>query len=501
MFRREQDVRAHVAWLAAAATCVLAISLIMLPPVIGVADNGDFSRLMRLAGFQYLDPDESYDDRYFAYAHQYFGYKSNWGSSYVTTQVVLLSVVGWLARLFDGEVFDIRWLGAVYTGMLATAIYLFIRNADAVAGNRAATAIYGVFAAGMLLFVFGDIGYLAYFHSFYGEPYALLGMLLSVAAIMAMTQADKPSGWQLALLVSAAVAVATSKIQHAPFGFAFGLIVWRMAGLRDDKRWRRMTHVGLGILLGSSVLMLVFAPGGLKQINLYQSVFYGILKDSPDARRDMMELGIPERYLPLAGTNYFQKDVAIPQDDPVLRREVLQKLSHKDVALYYLRHPERLWQKLNKAAENGVSVRPSYLGNYDASAGKPRGALSDTFDTYSDWKSHHMPHSLSWFAGCWLAYLAVLGLLWRNAVSRRVRARLETMAIISLCGLFALVVPILGDGEADLGKHLFMFNVCFDMMLISAALFLLHLAVNGMARRMVSNRKEQNGCQSERSLR
>lgn len=486
MFRRQQDVRVHIAWLAAAAAAVLAVCLLMLPPVIGVSDNGDFSRLMRLAGFRYLDPNEAYSDRYFAYAHQYFGYKSNGGSSYFTTQVFLLAVVGWTARLFNGQVFDIRWLGAVYTIMLSTAIFLLIRHTPIIAGNRAATAVYGIVSAIFVLFVFGDIGYLAYFHSFYGEPFALLGMMLSVAAVVAMTQTDKPSTWLLVLFITAALVASTSKIQHAPIGLAFGLIIWRLTGLRDDRRWRRLALNGMGMLLISSALMIAFAPGGLKQINLYQSVFYGILKDSPDVARDMRELGIPERYAPLAGTNYFQKQIAIPQNDPVLQREVLQRLGHKDIGLYYLRHPDRLLQKLHKAAANGGSIRPSYLGNYDSSAGKPRGALSSTFDSYSHWKAHHMTHSLAWFASCWFVYFTALGLWWCRAASRRIRVRLETMAAIGLCGLFALVVPVLGDGEADLAKHLFMFNVCFDMMVSSAVLALLYVAVRKIARREVT---------------
>ena len=52
------------------------------------------------------------------------------------------------------------------------------------------------------------------------------------------------------------------------------------------------------------------------------------------------------------------------------------------------------------------------------------------------------------------------------------------IAVISLQGLFknvtmiSFIVPIIGDGEADLSKHLFMFDVCFDMMLVSSVIWL-----------------------------
>jgi len=485
MFWRNRDIRMTIAWIAAAVTVGLAIWLLMTPPFIGVADNGDFSRLMRITGFQYPDSDEAYADRYFAYAHQYFGYKANWGSTYVTTQIIPLAVIGWIARIFNSHIFDIRWFGAFYTVLLATAAYLFARRTPEFGERKAATAAFGILSSAMLIFVFCDIAYLAYFQSFFGEPYAMLGMLLAVASVFVMANTDKPSGRLLALFVIAALAVATSKIQNAPLGFAFALLAWRMFFLREDRRWHRQVLTGIGILLAASVLMLAAAPKGFAHINLYQSIFFGVLKDSPDVARDMQQLGIPDKYRVNAGTNYFQKDAPIPQDDPALRREVLEPISHKDIVLYYLRHPSRFVEKLEKAAEKGVFVRPSYLGNYVQEEGKPRGAVSGTFDTWSAWKAHRMPHTLGVFVGFYALYFAGLVWWWLRTASRRTRLVLETMATVGIAGLFAFVVPIIGDGEADLGKHLFMFSACFDMMVVSAITALLYGLVHIMARKRV----------------
>lgn len=485
MLFRNRDLRIWIAWAAVIAGVGIAVWLLMVPPFIGVADNGDFSRLMRIAGFRYLDTQETYTDRYFGFAHQFYGYKSNWGSAYVTTQVPLLAVVGWIARIFNGDIFDIRWIGAMYTALFAVSVYMFVRHIPAVANRRASTAAVTAAIGALLLFVFGDVGYLAYFQSFFGEPYAWLGMMLSISAAFAMASVDKPSGRLLALFVIAALAVATSKIQNAPLGFAFALLAWRMMSLREDRRWHRQTLTGVGILLLGSVLMLVAAPSGLKHINLYQSIFFGVLKDSPNLQRDMRELDIPERYAALAGTNYFEKGTAIPQNDPVLHREVLGRLGHKDIALYYLRHPVRFMEKLERAADNAVFIRPYYLGNYVKEEGKPRGALSHSFSSWSDWKSKRMPHTLGWFAGFFALYFTGLAAWWLRSSSTRVRLRLEAMAAVGLAGVFSAIVPIVGDGEADLGKHLFMFSVCFDMMVVSAAAALLYGVVRVIARSRV----------------
>jgi hypothetical protein len=482
MLKLGNDSRRVVALITSVAAAILILCLILIPPVLGLADSGDFGRVLGVTGLKVLDPSESYDELYFHYAHQHFGYGGYTLGGYISTHIILVAIAGIIGRVINGEVFDIRILGVCYSVLFVAAITLLVRNAP-VASSRRSTMIVSIVMALTLLFVFGDIGYLTYFQSFFGEPYALVGMLLMVAAAVALASAEKPSGKLLTLFVVAALAVATSKIQNAPLGFAFALLAWRMYGLRTDFRWRRQVGVGVGVLVLGSALMIVVAPDRLKNTNLYQSIFYGVLKDSPNVARDMKELGIPEKYAVLAGTNYFQKDTAIPQKDPVLRQEVLEKLSHKDIALYYLRHPTRFIQKLDHAAANAMFIRPYYLGNYDQSAGKPPGAIAYKFSGWSEWKLKHMPRQLGGYISLYMVYLATLGLLWWRRPSRRLRLVVETLAVIALAGVFSCIVPLIGDGEADLGKHLFMFNVCFDMMgvsLITGAAYGLTKLVNGV---------------------
>ncbi|MFC4600496.1 hypothetical protein [Cohnella hongkongensis] len=464
--RNGRDIRVRVAVFAGIAAGMLLIGLIMIPPVIGLADSGDFGRVLGVSGLRVLHPEQSYEELYFNYAHSYFGYGDFTLGGYVSTHVLFVAAAGWIGRLIDGSVFDIRILGACYAAFYIWAIALFVRHSPRMKG-QAKTLCMAAVLAGALLFVFSDIGYAAYFQSFFGEPYALIAMLLLVASAFALASSEEPSGRMFALFVAAALAVATSKIQNAPLGFVFALLAWRMIRLRKDRRWQRQVWTGVAVLLVGSALMLVAAPDRLKHVNLYQSIFFGVLRDTPHLERDMAELGIPEKYKALAGTNYFQKDTAIPQNDPVLHREVLQQLSHKDIAIYYLKHPSRFMQKLDRAAENAMYIRPYYLGNYDASAGKPPGAISHSFGGWSEFKVYAMPRSAIGYFLIFLAYAITLAAIWRSSRSGAWRLRVETLSVVAVAGAFSCVVPLVGDGEADLGKHLFMFNVCFDMMVVS----------------------------------
>lgn len=463
---KARDIRTIVAWTAGIGSALLIIALIMIPPVLGLADSGDYSRVLVGAGIAPLDPDESYHDRYFGFSHQYYGYGGYMLGGYFSTHVLLVLIAGLIGRIVSLDHFDMRVLGCCYAALYIWAIVLIIKSSPSAGTRRATLAVSAVLAVCLVL-VFGDIGYIVYFQSFFGEPYALIATLMTVAAVLALLASDKPSGALLTLFIVAALALATSKIQNAPLGFAFALLAWRMLKLRDDPQWRKRVWTGVSVLVVCSALMFIVAPDRLKHTNLYQSIFFGVLKNSPDVAADMRDLGIPNKYAGLAGTNYFQKDTVIPQSDPVLHREVLETLSHKDIALYYLRHPSRFIQKLEVAAENGVYIRPLYLGNYDQSEQKPWGAISYSFSAWSQWKVKAMPHTLGVFLGFYAFYYAALSWIWLRTGSRRLRLGLETMAIIGLAGAFAVFVAIIGDGEADMGKHLFMFNVCFDMMVIS----------------------------------
>lgn len=461
-----RDIRARIAWIVGIVSAILVVALMMIPPVLGVADSGDYARVLVGAGIAPLDPNETYHDRYFGYAHSLYGYGGYQFGGYFSTHVLLVMIAGWIGRIVSSEHFDIRVLGACYTALYALAVTLLIRSVPRASSNGV-TATVALVLSVCVLFVFGDLGYVVYFQSFFGEPYALIAMLLTVAAVLGLLTADKPCGAMFALFTIAALALATSKLQNAPLGFAFAALAWRMLRLRDDRRWRKQVWTGVTALVVCSMLMIVVAPDRLKSTNLYQSIFYGVLKDTPHLSADMKELGIPEKYAVNAGTNYFQQDAAIPQGDPTLHREVLEQRSHKDIALYYARHPSRFVQKLKVAADNAVYIRPGYLGNYDRSEGKPWRALSYTYSTWSSWKAEHLPRQLAFFVSFYALYYLLLAGMWLRTHSRRLRLGLETMAIVGIAGLFAVFVAIIGDGEADMGKHLFMFNVCFDLMGVS----------------------------------
>ncbi|MEK4462466.1 MULTISPECIES: hypothetical protein [Paenibacillus] len=463
-------------YLVGLAGCGIIIYLLFVGPFIGVADNGDFLRMMNTIGLNYYDTGASYADQFFNFSHSSFAYENLFRGFYPSSQILIVLVPRLIGGLIHGSFFDVRLLGAVYGLLLLAATWLLVKY------NARGSYVTGLLLGAAILFVFYDIGYVAYFNSLFGEPVSMVFMLLTFALGLRLTSQEKPTTKGLTLFFIAILFLVTSKIQNAPIGIAFALIFLRFMMLDGEGKWRKLAlRFSIAIFL-VSIVLYVAAPKDLKHINLYQTVFFGILNESPDVKGDLQDLGLPERLEVLAGTNYFQTDTVIKQDDPSLVPDFYDRVSHKDVLFFYLKHPDRLIDNMKYAASNSMAIRPYYLGNYEKSENKPAGALSYTYSAWSQFKNKHIPHTLGFLSIFYLVYFA--GALFQYFRSRDIRGKVagELLMLLGLIGIFSFLVPILGDGRADIGKHLFLFNVCFDMMVVVMFGWIVH-KLTGIARR------------------
>lgn len=433
------------------------VVILFISPYIGMADNGDFPRILSSGGIAPLNDSYTYEEKYFKYAHSQYDY-GRYGLDYVSSQAIVVFMAGALGRLWNAELFDMHVLGVIYSVILLFTLAVMIRAAQ---GH---IWLQCLLAAG-LLFMYFDIGYTAYFQSFYGEPVSLLSLLMTIGIAVYMARKPRPTIGMLLILFAAAWMLSTSKLQNAGVGLVITLYCLTLFRIRSDRFWKYTVLGGCIIMIASTVGMYVFGPKELKQINLYQTIFYGILKDSTDPAQDLRDLGIPERYQAIAGTHYFQQDTIIPQDSPDLIRDVYSRIGHADIVKYYATHPARIIDKLQAAARNATYIRPYYLGNYEVSAGKPAGAMSFTYSTWSEGKKRWIPPSLLFYGLFYLWIGIVIVYEWYR--QRIMRSLLKVVLLISGISLMAVAIPLIGDGEADLGKHLFLFNVAFDLLLIA----------------------------------
>ncbi|GAB2701202.1 hypothetical protein ACFQWB_06130 [Paenibacillus thermoaerophilus] len=463
-FLEENWPRELPAVVAIAVSAAAMVILLLVWPPIGVADNGDFQRIMGMSGLGYGPGPE--EERFFRYFHaeyaagwEYFGQGYYPSTSWVYTilAVGLESLLTW-----DGR-FDIRWLAALYMlSLLASAALLFRWARDEGTVFRWLLAAFAVFGC-------SDLAYTAYFNSLFGEPMAFVATLfLFVCALGLISGPDRlRPRWWTGFIVGA-LGLIGSKVQNAPIGLLLALLAlgYGFVACAGDAAWKKRTRIGALIIALFSVGIYAAAPSSFKDINKYQSVFYGILLHSPDPEADLRELGLDPSLAVNAGTNYFET-APIPQTGPEIREKFQNVIGHGDIVRFYLAHPGRLLSQLAKASEYAFTIKPSYLGNYEPEAGKGAGAVSRSWSWWSEWKANALPHHWSVIAGLYAAFLAVCAWEWRLA--RRLRSGTREWGAyaggtLAAIGAMSYAVPVVADGFADLEKHLFQFNITFDLM-------------------------------------
>jgi len=235
--------------------------------------------------------------------------------------------------------------------------------------NKTNNKVINGLLVALVIIVFVDVGYIVYFNSMYGEAVAYIFLFLTMAFGIQLVRQKYSSVWLVILFYVWALLLARSKTQYTPAGFIVALLAIRLWFMRKGAVCRSLIVSGTALLLTLSFICYKSSPAWIDKINIYQTIFYGILKDSPHPEWDLRDLDVDPTLAVNAGT-HFWSDAVIPQEDSRLYKELYGKIKFPDIAKYYLIHPERLWSKLEATADYAWIIRSSiegtaFLGNYE----------------------------------------------------------------------------------------------------------------------------------------
>jgi len=460
--------RVSPAAFAAAAVFVITAIALLTPPYIGMADNGDFFRILYSNGIYFSEPD--YNSQYLGYFVKHYGiyqYYNENGATLFSTQSLFIQAAMWLNRLFySSQTFDIRFQSAMYIVMYTAAVYLLV---EALTWKLARKIGYAV--AAVAVFMFGDTGYTAYFNSFYGESVVLIMTMLMMASGLLLYRNRFNDYAMLAVFIASAMILTASKQQNAPVGIIAGLLGFVLIYIRTQKPFRILTTVSLVALIGVGVGTYVLIPQEFVNINKYHAMTRGVLMGSTNPEKTLEGFGIDKQFAVLNDSLYYDPYASADVDSELLQQQFYNKYGFGSILAYYAAHPDQAGQMLNLAARDGFTIRPKAMGNYEKSAGKPFGAQTMFFSGYSLLKDALAPKTFG-FVILWTCI--VTGLYMRSFVSavrqRRLRhtIRLPLLVMMIAMGLSGIVVSIVGAGDADLAKHEFLFTLSFDLVTFTA---------------------------------
>ena len=424
---------------------------LLLPGFIGMADNGDFPKV---AGPLCLASAEPARENFF---HPLYlrGQQYRYNPHIPTSELAL----AWLASTIEQTVsdrnrFDIRWLGAMHGLVFLVCYYFVLTLLRPLSGiTRAALSL-------LALWIFADIGLLAYLNSFYSDVPAILGGLATAFIAANLLVAKRPAYGTLLLFGLGALLFITSKAQHGvygpiPAGLAF-LFGWRAT----DKRTRTLGRLVGVVLLAATAWILGSTPGWYKAQARFNLIFYRIAKNSPSPARDLAELGLGAGDARYIGLHSFVRGG--PMESPAWVDSFRGRCTYGRVLKFYILHPSRTLAILEADLKQQTWQRASGLSSFQRQSGRPEGAVATSLGSWSalrTWAFRVWP----WHIVVWLALLPPAALvLAMHSASRMRRALAWTVLVVSLVAMGEFGIASLTDA-IETSRHLLMFHLFTDV--------------------------------------
>ena len=133
---------------------LISITTLFVPPIIGMADNGDFYRIISQNDLYHLSNND--EDIYFGYFNKNYGifkYNNEIGKTLISTQSIFIKFAVFIDKIITKDyVFDIRVLAFLYIIIQAFAIYFFTK----VIINDVKSTKYKLLIILLLNFIFSD---------------------------------------------------------------------------------------------------------------------------------------------------------------------------------------------------------------------------------------------------------------------------------------------------------------------------------------------------------
>jgi hypothetical protein len=438
-------------WVVLAVAALVLSWQLLVRPITGIADNGDFIRMGR---FGYGPKDKSPDAKFNYVGAKYVpdpGYRypalEQFSSEYFLAGAALCAT-----RATNGEM-DIRLVGLVHLLAFLVAFGRLLRVTERF---RAAPLVW----MGMLL-VLTDAGYAAYFNSLYAEPASCIFFLFLLAETVEAACAERLSRWQVARWCVWAVLFVFAKAQNAPLGILLAAFSLRMGWWPAGRAVRYTAVVASMVIVSAAAIDYLTSPPLVKVANTYNMLFTAILGESKDPAADLKALGLHPELARFAGSGAWSPGA--PFYETVSSGVIGKRVTSATIAGFFLTRPLRVWRHIGRVLPQAFSLRPSY-GNFERSAGRPPGAHSTSFSLWSWFHERCLRRIGAMILIALPISLAVLALAWVRA---RERARIESGALLIACCLAAFGVAVFGDAWDNI-KHLFLFNLLLDVCLIAA---------------------------------
>ncbi|NFK76595.1 hypothetical protein FDB07_14975, partial [Clostridium botulinum] len=437
-------------------------------PIIGMADNGDFYRVINKSGAYHLNKNSN--DIFLGYFIKDYGiykYNNDYANILISTQSIFVKSAIFLDSFFTKDyVLDIRFMSIMFLIIEAIGVYFFIKALI----NKVDNSKYKLIITLLTILIFCDTGYLAYYNSFYGESVNICCFLMSIGLLIYMIEFDKFTWYNLIAFGISSFLFFGSKQQLAPVGILISFIFIIIGVYTTNKPLTKiLTYILAIIFIISSMVFYKSITGDFKYINIYHSMNRGILLNEDDPDSILEDFNISTQYSLLQETDFFEEIKLLDSYEEKLIDDYYEKFSLGKILEYYITHPKAFIKVLKISFNNGYSIRPKVIGNYEQSEHKEFGAKSYFFATWSTFKEKVIPKNMLFTVATIVIYLYLSTSRFLKAIknnNKKIQLKEITYFYVFLVGISQIITSVIGAGDADLSKHVFMYNMAFDLIFI-----------------------------------
>jgi hypothetical protein len=465
--------------------CAISIYVLYTPPFPGVADQGDFQRVMGVVGLRMTTDSGSHFFRYVIKEYDMAGISPLRFAGIIPTTSMIYPVAAakLICRISGMDTFNTHILSAVYCLLYILSIILCLNLLEI---KKESTFIF----SGLIsMFVLLDGNYLIWFNSLYGEPMMIIGLLIFTACCLFLIKSRNPRLKELLLLFFASLLFTGSKLQCIP---SLPLIIYMIVRITWAKK-ESFHNDKMRLCVFLPVILLIYYCGGI-YIDLnntcgkdtkYNSVFYGILKNSDNTEKDLEMLGLSADLAVESGKHAYlpaeEYEKYVPWSK-ITEEEFYRKISNFKLLKFYLLNPGRLIKGLEYTASQSFQTQTS-LGKYEKGAINSYTYQFNRFTFWSELRNRYFPKQLVFIIlfTAVVLFFSVLKYI-KNKSVLRLRLKIELFWVVAGIGFLQFPMPYIGNGEADTAKQLFLFNFIFDILIIAAVTSIFSTIITGIRR-------------------
>ena len=436
---------------------------LFVDPYIGIANNGDFERLMSPVGIAYREnpwAEENYDHYFWYYITNDFEFIEPAHNDWFSIAQFNMILSKWLCRMVSKTGFyDLRYLGAVnaafHLGAFALILYCISKQ------NKK----WKIFIFGILAAIFAIDGYVVqYMNSFFSEIVSLISTMffLGFAWLIFLKKEKEHKMLLLFLMVVAGVFGAVNKQQDilciiSVIFLAICTILFAMELSRAGKIRACVTMSCVCLLLALGLTILNKGAGN----TCANVMLHDILPETSEPVESLEIMGFQGEEIKEVQAAFGSDTFSF--EGPKVFEKYRSHFTRTNEAKVLLHEPEIIIKMIVNRAQYLFQDAP--LGNFLEKDGIAPGAKSISFRSWFNVKSRLYQSSFAFYITVILLSVAISLI----QIKKGTKAYCIVLSM-ALSNILRYLTIILGDRSNDDIKHFFMVNVEFDVLLICVVL-------------------------------